>query len=101
MKIQKVLKIGVAAGFLAYGCKTCEKFLDTAAADLVKARETSKMYVKYKCPQKYDSLMNAGMANNTKAWLDTENAILDSLNNQSNYNKVFVKTAKDTLKYIK
>ncbi len=101
MKIQNMLKIGIVAGVVAYGCRTCEKFLGNTSADLVKARENSKMFVKQMCPQKYDSLMNAGLANDTKVWFDTENAILDSLNNQSNYNKAFVKTAKDTLKHIK
>lgn len=109
MRIQKIIKIGIFAGLLAYGCKACESLNRKLSEDLIGARENAKVFLKQSAPNKYDSLMNAGLGEVTKpdgikAWLDTENQVLDSLNNTSIYNKALLNmqnAAKDTLKRIK
>lgn len=110
MKIQKLMNIGVVVGVLAYcGYSSFEDFRRKSSNDLVKARENSKMILRQSAPEKYDSLMNLGIgfsrkAEDIKKWLDTEVEVLDSLNNQANYNKGLqnVKAAaKDSLKVIK
>lgn len=105
MRIQKILKIGIFAGLLAYGCKTCENLNRKMSEDLIGARDNAKMLLKQSAPAKYDSLINAGLGEVTKpdginVWLKTELQVLDSLNNKANYNKAFI-NLKDSVKHIR
>ena len=109
MKIQNLLKIGIAAGLLAYGYSAFEKFQKQSANDLVKARENAKMILRQSAPEKYDSLVNLGIefsrkAQDVKTWIDTETEVLESLNTQANYNKAIQNikaAATDSIKVIK
>ena len=103
MRIQKILNLGIACGIVAFAVKGCQKLEDKMSNDLVKAKENAKMFVKYHSPQKFDSISNL-KNQDVQVWLDAENQILDSLNNNSIYNKAMLNlksAAKDSLKVIK
>ena len=105
MNIQKILRIGIFAGCLAYGYKACNDINHQMSKDLITARENAKMLLKQQAPEKYDSLINLGIGNSSKPddickWIKTENSVLDSLNNQSIYNKAVIGLKKN-IKHIK
>lgn len=105
MNVQKILRIGIFAGCIAYGCKACNDLSNKMSEDLIIARDNAKMLLKQSAPAKYDSLMKLGIGNSSKAadinkWIATENAVLDSLNSQSIYNKAVI-GLKNNIKHIK
>ena len=100
MRIQKILNLGIVCGVVAFAVKGCERKM---ALDLAQAKENAKMFVKFHSPQKFDSISNL-KNQDVQVWLDAENQILDSLNNNSIYNKAMLNlksAAKDSLKVIK
>ena len=108
MRIQSLIKIGVCAGLIAYGYNACQDFNKKNEQDFIRARDNAKMFLKRSAPAKYDSLMNLGIGNSTKAadintWLKTEVGVLDSLN-QATINKAILNmknTEKGTIKAVK